>query len=199
MTDHEILNFLFQGTTPDHRNHVLQHIRFHTKDVALIEWDPVTVRSDRYVKMYLEMFARGSVRSSTDDPPLATTLHGRLEAMFGRAPNDVPYSDISISRLLLLGLATPFWVVYRILNYKMYRYLDRLNAEMLDLRNLLFHTRLQVADAAKQIEVLSRLVEELDTRDAESQQEGEDRPDQTHRDDHDRRDDRNWGKGRRAS
>jgi hypothetical protein len=170
LSDYQILQFMVEGTTPDHREHVRRHIRFHTKDLAPADWAPVIAQSDQLVTRYLELFQHGQLEVPLDAPlvapPLGNALHGRLDAMFGRT-GAVQHSSISIPRLLLLGLGAPVWVLYRILNHRMYRYLDRMYAELLDLRNLLYHTRLQLNAASTRLEKLTRKTAELFDEDGE--------------------------------
>jgi hypothetical protein len=153
LADSDILKFMAANTTPDHREHVLHRIRFHTRGVRQAEWGPVGELSDRFVRKYLDLFAQGHVPGSPNLSPLGNALHERLESMFGQAR--ATSGEVTIPRLLLLGVTAPLWVLYRILHYKIYRYLDRLYAETLD-------TREHLATALHQIEVVSARVEQLE-------------------------------------
>ena len=157
MTDCEIVSFIADGTTPDHRVHLLERIRFHTNGLDPAKWEPVQSRSDAFVQKYLDLFEHGFAEPAAPaSPQCRSNLQERLKAMFGRGPNAIAQNKVSLARLLVLGLLAPLWVLFRIVNYKLYRYLDRLNAEVIEMRALLHHTRVNVQASAERMEVLAR-------------------------------------------
>lgn len=175
LTDSDMLRFMVESTTPDHRDHVLKHIRFHTHGVAAGDWAATEVASDKLIKRYLDLyakFAKGLPDTPAEAPALGTTLHSRLDGMLGRS-GSTSFGEISLPKLLLLGLAAPFWVLYRIVNYKVYSYLDRLYAEHLNLQQVMAYVRLQLSSTTRQLEYLSKRVAELEAK------AGGDRPEKT--------------------
>lgn len=140
LTDRTWENFLRHGTTEDHRNHVLHRIMFHAQNVAIDEWGPAAAASDELVGRYLDLFVHGvPVLCEATTMPLVV-------------PASVPETRRRMRRLLRF-LALPYRVANRVINFKLYRYVDRLN-EQLKVQQI------QLDQCVAQITLVSKMVEE---------------------------------------
>ncbi|HEX4609979.1 MAG TPA: hypothetical protein VH092_17430 [Urbifossiella sp.] len=153
-SDEKVLRFMANDTTPSHRLHVLKRICFHTGGLDAPAWDETAARSDRLVDGYIAAFQEAFPDGPEVTPDGVVAIRNRLAAVLGRQKTDGGGESVPLRRLLLLGCAAPFWVVYRLVHHKLYRYLDRLNSEAIELRNLIMETREWLDTARRDLDLL---------------------------------------------
>jgi hypothetical protein len=130
-SEEKIIAFMEGSTNATHRRHVLHHLRFHTRGTDSAEWADLGEQSDRLVNRFLKLFAAG--------PSLA-----RVEVVDSVPAPPAPSPWKLVVRALVRRL-------YFLLNYPLYQYVGRLNAEIVHLR--------KVGDQnAKQLDNVSRIL-----------------------------------------
>jgi|GEM_PF-6603988 len=136
LADSELSRYLRQMTTEAHRRHVLERVRIHTGEVSEAEWAALEPDSDALVQRLLQLHSRIPVEVVVAAPP---------------PPAPSPWSRV-------MKLATlPFRAIYRAVNFKLYRYTERLDAQA--------RTQQIVLDqVAKQLDHVSNLVTDLVNR-----------------------------------
>lgn len=132
--DRELANFLHKCTTDAHRRHVLSRVRVHTGEVTEAEWAAVEPDSDALVENMLELHGRGIpvevVIAAAEPPPIP---------FVARAAKAITF---------------PFRAMNRLVNFKLYRYADRLNAQVLN-------QQFQLNQITRQLNHASKLVTDL--------------------------------------
>ena len=134
MSDNDFVQFLSRHAGPEFNRYVACSLRFHTADASGAEWAGVEAQADGFVNRLQAMF--GSSRNLGANPAAAS----------------LDRNEASVGRLIRSGLAAPFWFLNRLLNYRLYHNLDRMNAEIIQMRARLHDTRSQLANALGRVE-----------------------------------------------
>jgi len=130
-SEEAIIAFMEGSTNATHRQHVLHHLRFHVRGIDSAEWSEIGEQSDRLVNRFLAVFESG--------PSLA-----RVEVVESVPAPPAPSPVKLVVRALVRKL-------YFVLNYPLYQYVGRLNAELVHLRKV-------VDQNAKQLDNVSRIL-----------------------------------------
>jgi hypothetical protein len=131
-TNAEIEHFLAMRTNATHRHHIQHRLRFHAEGVDPSLWAETDEQSDRMVERYLRIHAEGETLARA--------------AVFEAPPHQ------SRPNILKQLARSVFRRAYYYLNYPLYQYLGRMNAEIVHLRKVLDQT-------TKQLDNVSRIVD----------------------------------------
>jgi hypothetical protein len=145
MSDRALAKFLHDHTSPDHREHVLNRLFFHTQGVVPQDWTAAEAESDAMVDRCLKLFD-----TNIDEVPDAAPV----------APPPPSWKKRT-ARLLSL----PWRAAYRLLNRRLYNYADRLNAMVQSQQFQIEQQGRQVANLSQLVEALLERVERLEQRD----------------------------------
>jgi hypothetical protein len=154
LSDRDMVQFIHRDTNADHRALVRETIRLHARPIDPVEWEPVVQQADGYVQKYLDLSAAQGP-SLDDGPDSSGSSRQGPRRGFDRLLGGTSLNELSIPALLLLGLTAPFWILYRLLHHKLYRYLDRLNAEVIETRKQLAVTQQRFEVVLTQLDYLT--------------------------------------------
>lgn len=175
-TEVDLTRFVVTGTLPEHREMFTAPIHFHSAPLDPAEWEPVKAEAAKFVAYMLRLHADATAPKKLTPvaeahaptpahvaalPPVPVTnvtpvsqplavadkpFMGRFQDVLADAIRRVPF---------LRSVLFPVRLLYRVVALPLYLFLDRQNAELIDLRN---HVRQLRQERDRMADQLGRLI-----------------------------------------